>query len=98
MMSDKHSDTQIERDIEKAPTQIGDEEVDEIAKVGHAARTDGHGHALVHLDAAAERRLSLKIDWHICPIVCLMYRAFFLPAAVRPCTDRARSMVLYRCA
>lgn len=40
---------------------------------GKAVAFDSHGHALIEIDEAAERRLRWKIDLHVVPIVAFMY-------------------------
>ena len=42
---------------------------------GKAVAFDSHGHALIEIDEAAERRLRWKIDLHVVPIVAFMYSA-----------------------
>ena len=48
------------------------------AQDGKAVAFDAHGHALIEIDHAAERRLRWKIDLHIIPIVAIMYMWCFL--------------------
>ena len=43
-----------------------------VAEKGHVA-TDRYGNALLHFDAAAERKLRTKIDLMIVPTVALLY-------------------------
>ncbi|KAG9235308.1 retrograde regulation protein 2 [Amylocarpus encephaloides] len=52
----------------------------EAAERGHAA-TDRYGHALIHIDKAAERRLRWKIDLYIVPTVALLYLFCFIDRA-----------------
>lgn len=51
--------------------------VEEVALHGHVA-TDKHGHALIHIDPAAEARLRRKMDIRILPVVALMYLFCFI--------------------
>ncbi|EMS24265.1 hypothetical protein NBRC10512_000898 [Rhodotorula toruloides] len=55
-------------------------QVEEVALHGHVA-TDKHGHALIHIDPAAEARLRRKMDIRILPVVALMYLFCFIDRA-----------------
>ncbi|GAA5901314.1 hypothetical protein JCM6882_007744 [Rhodosporidiobolus microsporus] len=63
-------------DLEKASLH----QVEEVALRGHVA-TDKYGRPLVELDPKAETALAHKIDWHILPIVALVYLFCFIDRA-----------------
>ncbi|RSH77326.1 uncharacterized protein EHS24_003637 [Apiotrichum porosum] len=59
---------------------VGHEDVVTAAERGHAA-TDEHGHVLVDLDPAAEKRLLRKIDLYVVPTVAMIYLWCFIDRA-----------------
>ncbi|GAA5844044.1 hypothetical protein JCM11251_003008 [Rhodosporidiobolus azoricus] len=63
-------------DLEKSSLHA----VEEVALHGHTA-TDKDGRPLIELDPKAEARLAHKIDWHILPIVALVYLFCFIDRA-----------------
>ncbi|GAA5975355.1 hypothetical protein JCM11641_005950 [Rhodosporidiobolus odoratus] len=63
-------------DIEKSSVH----QVEDIALHGQSA-TDKYGRPLVHIDEEAESRLARKIDWHILPVVALIYLFCFIDRA-----------------
>ncbi|GAA5836740.1 hypothetical protein JCM11251_002714, partial [Rhodosporidiobolus azoricus] len=63
-------------DLEKSSIH----QVEEVALHGHVA-TDKYGRPLVHFDPKAEAALARKIDWHILPIVALLYLFCFIDRA-----------------
>lgn len=67
------------------PTDLaGDVDPEKAGLDGHAVAFDGKGHALVHLDKEAERKLTWKIDVRIVPIVTACYICCFIECVILP--------------
>ncbi|EMC98928.1 hypothetical protein BAUCODRAFT_64805 [Baudoinia panamericana UAMH 10762] len=65
---------------DKAAELYVEETTHEAAERGKAA-TDQYGHALVHIDPVAERKLRMKIDLMVVPTVSLLYLFCFIDRA-----------------
>lgn len=69
-------------DVEKVPVS-GKHPSDAVLKYGNDADEAmkafaGHEGEVIELDEATNKRLLRKIDWHLMPIMCLVYAMNFL--------------------